>query len=111
MGGAAGLLVATELASFLIGLAFPGVKYIPIDATPSLPVLGFTFLLSLVTGVVFGVAPCMVGIAYRSRRGIARRWTLCRWENDAPSALAGGVAGLRLARFARRSRDDGAHVL
>ncbi len=57
IGGAAGLLVATELASFLIGLAFPGVKYIPIDATPSLPVLGFAFLLSLVTGVVFGVAP------------------------------------------------------
>ena len=57
MGGAAGLLVATELASFLIGLAFPGVKYIPIHAAPSLPVLGFTFLLSLITGVVFGVAP------------------------------------------------------
>ena len=57
LGGAAGLLVAIELAAFLIGLAFPGVKYIPIDATPSLPVLAFTFLLSLITGIVFGVAP------------------------------------------------------
>jgi predicted permease len=57
MGGVAGLLIATELASFLVGLAFPGVRYIPIDATPSLPVLGFAFLLSLVTGVIFGVAP------------------------------------------------------
>ena len=57
MGGAAGLIVATQLASFLVGLAFPGVKYVPIDGSPSLPVLGFTFLLSLVTGVIFGVAP------------------------------------------------------
>jgi predicted permease len=57
MGGAAGLLVATELARFLIGLAFHGANYVPIDATPSLPVLGFAFLLSLITGAVFGIAP------------------------------------------------------
>jgi predicted permease len=57
MGGAAGLLVATELARFLIGLAFHGANYVPIDAAPSLPVLGFAFLLSLITGVVFGIAP------------------------------------------------------
>ena len=57
MGGAAGLLVATELARFLIGLAFHGANYVPIDSTPSLPVLGFAFLLSLVTGAVFGIAP------------------------------------------------------
>lgn len=57
LGGAAGLLVATALAAFLVSLAFPGMKYIPIDASPSLPVLGFTFLLSIVTGIIFGVAP------------------------------------------------------
>jgi predicted permease len=57
LGGAAGLVVATELARFLIGLAFHSAAYIPISATPSLPVLGFAFLLSLVTGVVFGIAP------------------------------------------------------
>jgi len=57
MGGAAGLLVATELARFLIGLAFHGANYVPIDGAPSLPVLGFAFLLSLITGVVFGIAP------------------------------------------------------
>ena len=32
-------------------------KYVPIDATPSLPVLAFAFVLSLVTGVLFGTAP------------------------------------------------------
>jgi predicted permease len=57
MGGAVGLFVATELARFLIGLAFHGARYVPIDPTPSLPVLGFAFLLSLITGVVFGMAP------------------------------------------------------
>ncbi len=56
-GGAAGLLVAMQLAKLLMRMAFGFARYIPIDATPSLPVLGFAFLLSVVTGVVFGVAP------------------------------------------------------
>jgi hypothetical protein len=29
----------------------------PIDASPSLPVLGFAFLVSLLTGILFGTAP------------------------------------------------------
>ncbi|MGA3236460.1 MAG: ABC transporter permease [Bryobacteraceae bacterium] len=57
VGGASGLLVATELARFLIGLAFHGANYVPIDTAPSLPVLGFAFLLSVITGAVFGIAP------------------------------------------------------
>ena len=57
LGGIAGLFVATELARFLVSLAFPGIQSVPIDVSPSLPVLGFTFLLSLITGVIFGIAP------------------------------------------------------
>jgi len=57
VGGAAGLIVATELSTILMRLAFPGAQYVPIDAKPSLPILGFALLLSVITGIVFGAAP------------------------------------------------------
>jgi predicted permease len=57
LSGAVGLLVAYGGARALLMLAFPGAQALPIHATPSLPVLGFAFGVSLVTGVLFGVAP------------------------------------------------------
>jgi predicted permease len=57
LGGLAGLYVAYAAGDFILWLAFHGARYVPIDARPSLPVFGFAFLLSLVTGVVFGAAP------------------------------------------------------
>ncbi|HEX6496534.1 MAG TPA: ABC transporter permease, partial [Acidobacteriaceae bacterium] len=60
LGGAAGLLVAYLGARALLVLAFPRAQGLPIEATPSLPVLGFAFGLSLVTGILFGVAPAWI---------------------------------------------------
>jgi predicted permease len=57
LGGVGGLAVAFAGTRTILLVAFRGSRYIPIDAAPSLPVLGFAFLLSLLTGVVFGLAP------------------------------------------------------
>src|SRR6202012_1392572 len=56
-GGLAGLVIAFLGVKLLVALTFHSAKFVPIDATPSLPVLGFAFALSLVTGALFGTAP------------------------------------------------------
>ncbi len=57
LGGLLGLCVAFAGTRMILLLVFRGARYVPISATPSLPVLGFAFLLSLVTGIVFGTVP------------------------------------------------------
>jgi predicted permease len=57
IGGLAGLAVAYAGSRTILALAFPDSRNLPIDATPSLGVLGFAFLVSLATGVLFGFAP------------------------------------------------------
>jgi predicted permease len=57
MGGVAGLAVAVGASRLLLSLAFHDAHFLPVSVMPSLPVLGFAFLLSLFTGVIFGTAP------------------------------------------------------
>ena len=57
LGGLAGLSVAYAGSRTILALAFPDARNLPIQATPSPGVLGFAFLVSLATGVVFGFAP------------------------------------------------------
>ena len=60
IGGVLGIGVAYAGTRLILHLAFqiggPN-NYVPIDATPSWPVLLFTLAVSLLTGVVFGIAP------------------------------------------------------
>jgi predicted permease len=59
-GGAAGVGMAFAGTRLILHYAFPataGLGGIPIDASPSMPVLAFAFVIALVTGVAFGVAP------------------------------------------------------
>jgi predicted permease len=57
LGGVAGIAVAYLGVKLLVALTFHGARFVPIDAAPSWPVLGFAFALSLLTGMLFGTAP------------------------------------------------------
>jgi len=78
LGGAAGLLIAFAGTRLILRFAFPHVSgwaYIPISASPSVPVLLFAFGLSLITGIGFGVAPAWMATRVdpiEALRGAAR---------------------------------------
>jgi predicted permease len=57
IGGVAGVAVAYLGVKLIVALAFHSPHFVPINASPSLPVLAFAFALSLITGVLFGTAP------------------------------------------------------
>ncbi|HEX4170419.1 MAG TPA: ABC transporter permease, partial [Bryobacteraceae bacterium] len=60
LGGAAGLAIAYSGTLLILRFAFPAVRgmtVLPIEASPSLPVLLFAFGVSLITGVCFGIGP------------------------------------------------------
>jgi predicted permease len=80
LGGLLGLFVASQTARLLLHLAFRGAAYVPIDTAPSLVVLGFAFLLSLATGIVFGIAPA---------------WSASRADPAAALRGTGRAAGVR----------------
>ena len=59
LGGIVGVAVAFAGTKLILHLAFPE-KLVALTATPSYPVLAFAFAVSLLTGLLFGVAPTWV---------------------------------------------------
>jgi macrolide transport system ATP-binding/permease protein len=60
LGGLAGLAVAYLGTRMLLALAFSGATGLPIQASPSPQVIAFACGLSLLTGILFGVAPAWI---------------------------------------------------
>jgi predicted permease len=61
-GGAAGLAVAFAGTRLILQVVFPSMpgSGVPIDAWPSMPVLLFAFVISIATGLAFGIAPAWI---------------------------------------------------
>ena len=59
LGGLAGLLLAFWGTHLLSLLVFGGAATLPFSLTPDARVLGFTLLVSLLTGIAFGLAPAL----------------------------------------------------
>ena len=60
VGGGAGLLLAVYATRAMVLIAFRGSDAVPVSTSLSWPVLFFTFLVSLATGVIFGVGPAWI---------------------------------------------------
>ena len=60
LGGLLGLAISYLGAHALLALAFPDQQNMPVNASPSPLVIGFSFALSLVTGILFGLAPALM---------------------------------------------------
>jgi predicted permease len=60
VGGVAGLLIASAGTRAILILAFGNATNLPIKSAPSWPVACFTFAISLITGILFGIVPAWI---------------------------------------------------
>ena len=70
LGGVIGVAFAFAGTRLILHRAFRA-DYVAIDATPSLAVLAFTFTVSLVTGILFGVAPAWITVKANPAEALA----------------------------------------
>ncbi|MBS1805672.1 MAG: ABC transporter permease [Acidobacteria bacterium] len=57
IGGLLGVIIAWAGAGLIVRVAFRHAVVVPVHVSPSLPVLGFCLLLSLLTGLIAGLVP------------------------------------------------------
>ncbi|HKS95966.1 MAG TPA: FtsX-like permease family protein, partial [Terriglobia bacterium] len=61
VGGALGVLFATWASDAMLRMVSSGPEPLPLNVAPDPRVLAFTFLLSLATAILFGIAPALRG--------------------------------------------------
>ncbi len=119
-GGAASLAIAFACTLLILHFAFPafaGFASVPISASPSKPVLLFAFVVSLLTGVAFGVGPAWMATRvdpiealHGSSRSTAREGSLPRKTlvvvQAALSLVLLSAAGLLTAALQRLENQD-----
>jgi len=119
-GGAAGVGIAFACTRLILHFAFPtfaGFARVPISALPSKPVLLFAFVISLVTGVAFGIGPAWMATRvdpnealHGSSRSTAREGSLPRKTlvvlQAAFSLVLLSAAGLLTAALQRLENQD-----
>ena len=88
VGGAVGVALAVALTRGLLALIPAGGSPILIQPTPDLRILSFTFVLTLLTGIVFGLLPAM-------RASRADQWVTLK---DTVGAIAGSGGSLYLRK-------------
>src|SRR5262249_4866093 len=92
LGGALGVLMAGWGSHLLVRMVSSGPTPLPLDLSPSLPMLGFTAAVSLLTGILFGLAPALrttrVAIHHTLRGGRTRGGRLGRGLVIAQVALS-----------------------
>jgi macrolide transport system ATP-binding/permease protein len=75
IGCAGALLVSTFASRAIVALAFPADVHLPVDPSPSLAAVAFSFALAIVTGLLFAAAPAWAmgrTDPIQSLRGVSR---------------------------------------
>jgi predicted permease len=122
MGGVLGVVVAWAGAGLIVRLAFRYAVVAPVHVSPSLPVLGFCLVLSIVTGLIAGMAPAWLasrtdpmvsmrgaGRTMRSSSGLSQKTMVV--VQTAVSLVLVAVAGMLSHSISNlRNQDFGFHA-